>query len=109
MQRSSVPFGLVTVPTFIKEISPGMIVEAGSNGYQGGDRGCITYFRLQTMTGNAVSLTALDEHGEEESTTRCAGFEFAVEGDLERDDALAALQFIVSVLEEGKTNDRPEP
>lgn len=98
MINSAVPFGIVEVPSRIKETAAGMIVEAGTNGPQGGDHGCITYIRLQTGTHNAVSLTALDGSGEGEAAIRCAGVEISIEGDLELDGVIDALEFSAEVL-----------
>lgn len=103
--NSTVPFGLIEVPSRIKRVSAGMTVEAGTNGYQGGDHGCITYIRIQAGTRNAVSLSALDQDGEEEAATRCAGFDFSVEGDLELDDCIRALEFAAEVLKEQRGRD----
>lgn len=96
--NSAASFGLVEVPSRIKETAAGVIVEAGTNGPQGGDRGCITYIRLQVGSHNAISLAALDGHGEEAAAIRCTGVEFSIEGDLELDGVIDALEFSAEVL-----------
>lgn len=89
----------VTIETFKREIFSANIleVEAGTNGYQGGDtgHGSRTYFRIQDMGSTDITVR---------TTHDCLGYEdgvvVALGGDCELTTIIEALQFIVKVLDE---------
>lgn len=72
-------------------------VEAGTNGYQGGDsgHGCRTYFRIQ----NAGS-TDIEVHIMRDCFGDTGGFEVILGGDCELETIVRALKFITKVLED---------
>ena len=85
------------IPTFTREIVSANLleVEAGTNGYQGGDsgHGCRTYFRIQDLGSTDICARALGHYGEE-------GFEVTLGGDCELETVIRALKFITKVLED---------
>lgn len=71
-------------------------VEAGTNGYQGGDagHGCRTYLRFQDEGGTDMKCRTLtDRYGNDE------GFELILGGDCELQTTIEALKWMISVLE----------
>ena len=88
-----------TIDTFKREIYNANIleVEAGTNGYCGGDtgHGSRTYIRIQDMGGTDIQvLKTHDSHGNED------GVILALGGDSELTTIIEALQFIVKVLDD---------
>lgn len=88
----------IEVSTFTQEIVSANIlsVEAGTNGYHGGDsgHGSRTYFRIQDEGGTDMSVnTYVSEYG-------CGGFEVFLGGDCELETIIQALKFITKVLED---------
>lgn len=87
----------VEVPTFTREITSCNIleVEAGTNGYQGGDtgHGSRTYFRIQDLGSTDIQAYVLGKYGDE-------GFEVSLGGDCELETVITALKFITKVLED---------
>jgi len=71
-------------------------VEAGTNGYQGGDsgHGSRTYFRIQDEASTDMEIKPIP------SRYGCDGFEVTLGGDCELETMIRALKFIVKVLEE---------
>ena len=91
----------VDVETWEREIIDANIlsVEAGTNGYQGGDtgHGGRTYIRISDEGGTDISARVLkDRYGD---TT---GIEITLGGDAELSTMIEALKFITKVLEEGR-------
>ena len=86
------------VTTYTREIVSCNIleVEAGTNGYQGGDtgHGGRTYFRIKDLAGTDIEAHALGRFGDE-------GFEVSLGGDCELETIISALKFITKVLEDG--------
>jgi len=86
------------VTTYTREIISCNIleVEAGTNGYQGGDtgHGSRTYFRIKDLAGTDIEVRALGRFGDE-------GFEVSLGGDCELETMISALKFITKVLEDG--------
>ena len=87
-----------TITTFSREICNANIleVEAGTNGYQGGDtgHGSRTYFRIQDLASTDIKVHVLGRYGDE-------GFEVSLGGDCELETIITALKFITKVLEDG--------
>lgn len=83
-----------TSTRFIYEAN-GIEVEAGTNGYQGGDsgHGSRTYFRISNVSGTDIHGNLLGEHGDD-------GFEVLLGGDCELSTMIDALKFIVQILED---------
>ena len=88
------------VDTFEREISDGktaLEVEAGTNGYQGGDggHGCRVYLRVKDLAGtgfcNEVDGRYLDDRQDE--------YVLALAGDTELSTIKEALRWMLSVLE----------
>lgn len=74
-------------------------VEAGTNGYQGGDtgHGGRTFIRISDEGGTDISARVLkDRYGD------TSGIEIALGGDAELSTMIEALKFITKVLEEGR-------
>lgn len=71
-------------------------VEAGTNGYQGGDsgHGSRTYFRIQDEASTDMEIKPIV------SKWGCDGFEVCLGGDCELETMIRALKFIVKVLED---------
>lgn len=90
--------GGIDVPTYKREIISANIleVEAGTNGYQGGDtgHGSRTYFRIENQGGTDIQVHPLGRYGDE-------GFEVSLGGDCELETIIMALKFITKVLEDG--------
>lgn len=84
--------------TYTREIVSANIleVEAGTNGYQGGDtgHGGRTYFRVKDLAGTDIEVHVLGRFGDE-------GFEVSLGGDCELETMISALKFITKVLEDG--------
>ena len=88
-----------TVNTFKRVVCSANIleVEAGTNGYGGGDtgHGCRTYFRIQDLGGTDIQVRA---------THDCCGHEdgvvVALGGDCELATIIESLKFIVQVLQD---------
>lgn len=90
-----------TVETWEREIVDANIlrVEAGTNGYQGGDtgHGSRTYIRITDESSTDISARVIkDKYGD------TAGIEIALGGDAELSTMIEALKFITMVLEEGR-------
>ncbi|MBW7571239.1 hypothetical protein [Caproiciproducens faecalis] len=90
--------GGIEVPTYKREIVSANVleVEAGTNGYQGGDtgHGSRTYFRIENEGGTDIQVRPLGRYGDE-------GFEVTLGGDCELETIITALKFITKVLEDG--------
>lgn len=91
----------VDVETWEREIIDAniLLVEAGTNGYQGGDtgHGCRTYIRIFDEGGTDICAKAIkDKYGD------TLGIEIALGGDSELSTIIEAFKFIVKVLEEGR-------
>lgn len=91
--------GGLTVNTFKRVIYSANIleVEAGTNGYQGGDtgHGSRTYFRIQDMGSTDIQVRPThDRLGRED------GVVVALGGDCELTTIIEALKFIVTVLDD---------
>lgn len=90
--------GGIEVPTYKREIISANVleVEAGTNGYQGGDtgHGSRTYFRIEDEGGTDIQVHQLGRYGDE-------GFEVTLGGDCELETIITALKFITKVLEDG--------
>jgi hypothetical protein len=72
-------------------------VEAGTNGYQGGDtgHGCRTYIRIQNEGGTDITARSIKD-----SLGRTQGIELMLGGDSELSTIIEALKFAVKVLED---------
>ena len=86
------------ITTFTRDVVSANIlrVEAGTNGYQGGDsgHGGRTYFRIEDESSTNMKVnTYVDKYG-------CSGFEVFLSGDCELETMIRALKFITRVLEE---------
>jgi len=90
--------GGIEVPTYKREIVSANVleVEAGTNGYQGGDtgHGSRTYLRIEDEGGTDIQVRPLGRYGDE-------GFEVTLGGDCELETIITALKFITKVLEDG--------
>ena len=90
--------------TYNEEITSACImeVEAGTNGYKGGDtgHGSRTYFRIEDLGGTDITVNKIpNNHGGN------GGLEVILGGDCELQSMIEALKFITQVLEDG-ANDR---
>jgi hypothetical protein len=85
------------IPTFTREIISANVlsVEAGTNGYQGGDsgHGSRTYFRITDCGSTDIRVKTQGYDGDE-------GFEVTLGGDCELETIIRALKFITKVLED---------
>lgn len=85
------------ITTFTREIVSANVlsVEAGTNGYQGGDtgHGSRTYFRITDCGGTDIEVKTHGYCGDE-------GFEVFLGGDCELGTIITALKFITKVLED---------
>ena len=85
------------VSTYAREIVSCNVleVEAGTNGYQGGDagHGSRTYFRIHDLGGTDIEIHVLGRYGDE-------GLEVSLGGDSELETIITALKFITNVLED---------
>lgn len=93
--------GGVDIETWEREIIDANIlsVEAGTNGYQGGDtgHGGRTYIRISDEGGTDISARVIkDRYGD------TSGIEIALGGDAELSTIIEAFKFITKVLEEGR-------
>lgn len=86
------------ITTFTRDIINANLleVEAGTNGYHGGDtgHGSRTYIRIENMGGTHIRVTPLGTDGG-------MGFELFLGGDSELETTICALKFITKVLEDG--------
>ena len=91
--------GGVSIQTFKREVCSANIleVEAGTNGYCGGDsgHGCRTYFRIQDLGSTDIEVRPTHDY-----LGRDNGVVVALGGDCELTTIIEALQFIVKVLDE---------
>lgn len=89
--------GGIEIPTFTRDICSCNLleVEAGTNGYQGGDtgHGSRTYFRIENEGGTDIQVHPLGRFEDE-------GFEVILGGDCELETMIRALKFITKVLED---------
>ena len=85
------------VTTYTREIYSANVlsVEAGTNGYQGGDsgHGSRTYFRITDCGSTDIRVKAHGYDGDE-------GLEVILGGDCELETIIRALKFITKVLED---------
>ena len=85
------------VTTYTREIYSANVlsVEAGTNGYQGGDygHGSRTYFRITDCGSTDIRVKAHGFDGDE-------GLEVTLGGDCELETIIRALKFITKVLED---------
>lgn len=92
--------GGVEIETWKREITDANIlsVEAGTNGYQGGDtgHGSRTYIRIQNEGGTDLGARVLLD-----SLGYVDGVEIVLGGDAELSTMIEALKFATKVLEEG--------
>lgn len=90
----------VEIETWKREITDANIlsVEAGTNGYQGGDtgHGSRTYIRIQNEGGTDIGARVLLD-----SLGYVDGVEIVLGGDAELSTMIEALKFAAHVLEEG--------
>ena len=89
-----------TITTFSRDIYNANVleVEAGTNGYQGGDsgHGSRTYFRIENAGGTDIEAHLIGPYGTD-------GIEVSLGGDCELETIITALKFIIKVLEDGAT------
>ena len=89
-----------TITTYSREIYSAnvLVVEAGTNGYQGGDsgHGSRTYFRIENAGGTDIEAHLIGPYGTD-------GIEVSLGGDCELETIITALKFITKVLEDGAT------
>ena len=87
----------VEIPTFTREIISANVlsVEAGTNGFQGGDsgHGSRTYFRIIDCGSTDIRVKTHGFDGDE-------SFEVILGGDCELETIIRALKFITKVLED---------
>ena len=91
--------GGIEISTYKREVVSTNIleVEAGTNGYQGGDggHGSRTYFRIKDIASTEMDVRITrDKYG-------CEGLEVTLGGDCELETIITALKFITNVLEDG--------
>ncbi|MBT9174288.1 MAG: hypothetical protein DDT21_02701 [Syntrophomonadaceae bacterium] len=88
------------ITTFSRYVSSCNIleVEAGTNGYMGGDsgHGSRTYFRIKNVAGTDIEARLIGSDGTD-------GIEVYLGGDSELGTIITALKFITKVLEDGAT------
>lgn len=86
------------ITTFTRDVVSCNIleVEAGTNGYQGGDtgHGGRTYFRIKDQGGTDMTVRSYTTHYDGSE------FEVVLGGDCELETMIRALKFIVKVLED---------
>lgn len=86
------------ITTYSREIYSANVleVEAGTNGYQGGDsgHGSRAYIRIEDMGSTDICVHPLGRDGDE-------GFELFLGGDCELETMIMALKFITKALEDG--------
>ena len=82
------------IPIISREINSANIlhVEAGTNGYHGGDtgHGCRTYFQVVDLGGTDIQVRPVGRNNR--------GFEVVLSGDYELETIIQALGFVVRVL-----------
>ena len=87
------------ITTYTREVISCNIlqVEAGTNGFQGGDsgHGSRTYFRIKNLASTDMDVQVTGDKYE------CEGFEVTLGGDCELETIITALKFITKVLEDG--------
>lgn len=96
-KRRTLPDG-TEITTYSRDVVSCNIleVEAGTNGYQGGDtgHGGRTYFRIEDQGSTDMKVHSYtDKHGS-------SGFEVILGGDCELETMIRALKFITKVLED---------
>jgi hypothetical protein len=96
----------ICIPTWQREIINANIleVEAGTNGYQGGDsgHGSRTYFRLKDVCSSDLTVRALsDKFGNP------SGVEILLGGDTELKTFIEALEFAIKVFKEESEHASP--
>lgn len=88
-----------SIDTFKREIYNANIleVEAGTNGYQGGDtgHGSRTYIRIQDMGSTDIEAKVTHDY-----LGRADGVELMLGGDTELSTIIEALQFVIKVLDD---------
>lgn len=88
------------ITTFSRDIFNANVleVEAGTNGYKGGDsgHGSRTYFRIENAGGTDIEAHLIGPYGTD-------GIEVTLGGDCELETIITALKFIIKVLEDGAT------
>jgi len=88
------------ITTFSRDIYNANVleVEAGTNGYKGGDsgHGSRTYFRIENAGGTDIEAHLIGPYGTD-------GIEVSLGGDCELETIITALKFIIKVLEDGAT------
>ena len=86
------------ITTYTREIYSANVleVEAGTNGFQGGDsgHGSRAYIRIEDLGSTDIRVNPLGRDGDE-------GFELFLGGDCELETMIRALKFITKVLEDG--------
>ena len=86
------------VTTYTRDIINANIlrVEAGTNGYHGGESsyGCRAYFRIEDLGSTDIRVRSLGKYNH-------AGFEVVIGGDSELETMITALKFITRALEDG--------
>ena len=86
------------VTTYTRDIIDANLleVEAGTNGYHGGDsgHGCRSYFRIENKGSTDIRVRKLGPYQED-------GFEVVIGGDSELETMITALKFITKALEDG--------
>ncbi len=90
--------GGIEITTYKREIVSANVleVEAGTNGYKGGDsgHGSRTYFRIENAGGTDIEAHPIGPYGTD-------GIEVTLGGDCELETIIKALKFITKVLEDG--------
>lgn len=88
------------ITTFSRDILNANVleVEAGTNGYKGGDsgHGSRTYFRIENAGGTDIEAHLIGPYGTD-------GIEVSLGGDCELETIIMALKFIIKVLKDGAT------
>ena len=88
------------ITTFSRDIYNANVleVEAGTNGYKGGDsgHGSRTYFRIENAGGTDIEAHLIGPYGTD-------GIEVTLGGDCELETIITSLKFIIKVLEDGAT------
>ena len=99
VKKGSRVVGRKIVDTWRREIVDANIlsVEAGTNGFRGGDSGCCTYVRISDMGGTTMHPRIIDEGFGGAPT-----IEITLGGDSELETFITALKFIIKVLDREK-------
>lgn len=94
----------VQIETFSREIwsNASVEVEAGTNGYKGGDfgHGSRTYFRIQNLTSADLQVNVINPGGAYSSD---GGVEVILGGDDELCTIIEALEFILQALKDQRS------